>query len=232
MVPVHGVPLLGIWLELLRRHGINEILVNTHTHSTTVRDFLARNSSGLSVRTCEEPELLGSAGTLAANREWLQQEPFFWIFYADVLTNARLDRMRAFHKQHPSAATLGLYHVPDPERCGIAVTDNEGRITDFVEKPSNPKSHLAFSGLLIGTPTLLDAIPTQFPSDLGFDVLPRLISQMFGYAIPEYLIDIGTMENYLLAQENWPGIETIPQASHHLSAPSEGSRGIPRADGD
>jgi mannose-1-phosphate guanylyltransferase len=206
LVPVRGLPLLGIWLDLLRRHGIDEVLVNTHAHASDVRGFLTNHADGLSMKIAEEPDLLGSAGTLFANREWLQSEPFFWVFYADVLTNARLDRMLSFHQNHPSAATLGVYEVPDPERCGIAFTDGEGRITEFVEKPSNPRSRLAFSGLLIGTPALLDALSPVVPSDLGFDVLPRLAGRMFAYPLSDYLMDIGTQQNYNLAQANWPGI--------------------------
>jgi mannose-1-phosphate guanylyltransferase len=206
LVPVRGIPMLGIWLEILRRFGIDQVLINTHAHSVAVRDFLARHASGLSIRIFEEAELLGSAGTLAKNRDWVQSEPFFWVCYADVLTNARLDRMLAYHGEHPSAATLGVYEVPDPKRCGIAVTDKRGCITEFVEKPQTPSSSLAFSGVLIGTSALLDALPASFPSDLGFDVFPRLAGRMFAYTIREYLIDIGTQENYRLAQATWPGI--------------------------
>lgn len=206
LVPVRGLPLLGIWLDLLRRHGIDQVLVNTHAHSSVVREFLIQNAGGLSVKISEEPVLLGSAGTLLANREWVQQEPLFWVFYADVLTNARLDRMLLFHNTHPSAATLGVCEVPDPERCGIAVTDAESRIEEFVEKPSKPRSRLAFSGLLIGTPALLDLLTPSIPSDLGFDVLPRLAGRMFAYPVSDYLMDIGTLQNYELAQANWPGL--------------------------
>jgi len=78
-------------------------------------------------------------------------------------------------------------------------------VSEFVEKPSQPRSDLAFSGLLIGTPELLTAIPPKHPVDLGFDVLPRLVGRMSAYPISEYLIDIGTMENYQRAQATWPG---------------------------
>ena len=111
-----------------------------------------------------------------------------------------------FMKCHPSAATLGVYRVPDPGRCGIAVVDPSGRIERFVEKPTEPPGNLAFSGILIGTQTLLEVIPQKRPADIGFDVLPRLAGQMFAYPIPEFLLDIGTMENYRQAQLNWPGV--------------------------
>jgi NDP-sugar pyrophosphorylase family protein len=63
-----------------------------------------------------------------------------------------------------------------------------------------------FSGVMIGTPELLNQIPSRFPADLGFDVLPRLTGQMLAYPISDYLLDIGTLENYQAAQTSWPGL--------------------------
>jgi NDP-sugar pyrophosphorylase family protein len=114
--------------------------------------------------------------------------------------------MLRFHERHPSAATLGVYRVPDPSRCGIAVVDQSSRIERFVEKPLEPPGNLAFSGILIGTQALLGAIPRKCPADIGFDVLPRLAGQMYAYTIPEFLLDVGTIENYQQAQLNWPGV--------------------------
>ena len=105
------------------------------------------------------------------------------------------------------AATLGVCRVPDPTRCGIVEVSKDGTIQKFVEKPVHPNSDLAFAGLLVGTPALLDAIPRKPPVDIGFDVLPRLAGDMVAYSISDYLIDIGTMENYQKAQATWPGSE-------------------------
>ena len=102
---------------------------------------------------------------------------------------------------------MGGYEVPDPERCGIMQVDREGRVERFVEKPKSPIGRLAFAGLLVADAALLDAIPGSLPADLGFDVLPRLAGRMFAYPISDYLLDIGTMANYKLAQESWAGID-------------------------
>jgi mannose-1-phosphate guanylyltransferase len=206
LVPIQGQPLLAIWFELLKKYGITEVLVNTHAHRSAVARFLRGRFPNRHVILAEEPELLGSAGTLAANREWVGAEPSFWVLYADVLTNAHLENMLRFHESHPSAGTLGVYRVPDPRRCGIAVVDQAGRIERFLEKPAEPPGNLAFAGLLIGTPALLEAIPPQRPADLGFDVFPRLAGQMFAYPIREFLLDVGTPENYQHAQSSWPGL--------------------------
>jgi len=158
------------------------------------------------VRLAEEETLLGSAGTLLANQEWVSSEPCFWVFYADVLTNANLNRMMEFHLQRGLVATLGLYQVSDPSRCGVVSFDQQMVIREFVEKPAQPRSRWAFSGVMIGTPELIRQIPSRYPVDLGFDVLPRLVGRMRAFPISDYLIDIGTLENYQRAQDTWPGL--------------------------
>ncbi len=171
----------------------------------------------MNVTVSEERELLGSAGTLRAHRDWIckgkdktgksnkEGDPF-WIFYADVLNAIDLNAMMAFHRQQASSAlaTLGLYRVPDPKRCGIVELDTNQLIVGFEEKPQQPKSDLAFSGIMLGTPGMLDLIPPEIPTpDIGFHLLPRLVRRMYGYPVREYLIDIGTMQNYEQAQRDW-----------------------------
>lgn len=205
LLPVHGVPILQIWLNICSRFGIDEVLINIHSHAEVVLRFLGHCETPVKVHVVEEKELLGSAGTLLANREWLGTEPLFWVFYADVLHQVDLRSMLKFHQTRNSTATLAVSRVPDPTRCGVVSLAEDGTITEFVEKPLHPISDLAFAGLLIGTPSLLDIIPPKHPVDIGFDVLPHLVGRMMGYPISDYLIDIGTMENYDKAQATWPG---------------------------
>jgi mannose-1-phosphate guanylyltransferase len=220
LVPIRNVPVLGIWLELCRRFGIDEILINLHSHAEMVQEYVRNNSSEVKVHLSHEAVLLGSAGTLRANRDWVVGEPCFWVLYADVLTTANLERMLEFHQLRRPIATLGLCRVPDPQRCGVVQFDEAGVIREFVEKPAHPASHWVFSGLMIGTPELLDAIPSSQPADLGLDVLPHLAGQMFAYPVHDYLLDVGTMENYRSAQTSWPGLledgEKPYAASNHL----------------
>ena len=209
LVPIRGVPLLAIWLQRCAGLGIDEVLINLHTHAASVRDFLRQNSDGLRIRVVEESRLLGSAGTLRDNRDWIGSDDLFWVFYADVLNRADLDGMLRLHRQRRPAATLGVYEVPDPRRCGIVRTNEDGVIEQFIEKPTNPAGNLAFSGLMIGTPEMLAVIPDDTPADIGFHVLPRLAGRMLAFPIRDYLIDIGTMENYQWAQRTWPGLPEV-----------------------
>jgi mannose-1-phosphate guanylyltransferase len=79
-------------------------------------------------------------------------------------------------------------------------------VSDFIEKPSTPVGNLAFSGLMLATPSLLKAIPPTSPADLGFHVLPKIVGQMAAYRLRDFVMDIGTLETYRAAQMTWPGL--------------------------
>jgi mannose-1-phosphate guanylyltransferase len=212
LLPVRGVPMLRIWLERCQHYGVEEILINLHSNAETVREFLIGESfPRVRVHVSDEPMLLGSAGTIHTNRDWVAGERSFWVFYADVLTNVDLSDMVEYHERLGAMATLGVYRAPDPSSCGIVQVDTRGWITRFVEKPKTPVGDLAFSGVLLARDEFLRVLPDRRPADIGFDVLPQLASRMAAYEIKEYLIDIGTMENYRSAQVNWPGLQLHDQ---------------------
>jgi len=206
LLPIRGVPILQIWLTLCREFGIEEVLINVHSHGDSVRRFVDEYKDGLEIRLFEEKVLLGSAGTLLANQNWVRKETSFWVFYADVLTTTNLTQLQDFHNRHGQIATIGVYEVPDPSRCGIVQVDHHGMVRDFVEKPIVPFGNLAFSGLMLATPAVLDLIPDTTPADLGFHVLPKIVGRMTAYRIRDFLIDVGTLETYQAAQESWPGL--------------------------
>jgi mannose-1-phosphate guanylyltransferase len=216
LLPVRGMPMLQIWLDRCHRFGIEEVVINLHSHAGAVRSFLHRNKrSDIRVQISDEPVLLGSAGTIRANKHWVAAEEAFWVFYADVLTDANLGNMVQLHEELGPAATIGVYRVPDPTRCGIVQLDATSWVTEFIEKPRTPVGNLAFSGIILGGAEFLDALPARSPSDIGFDVLPNLVGRLAAYEISDYLIDIGTMENYRSAQKNWRGYEVGSPKERH-----------------
>jgi mannose-1-phosphate guanylyltransferase len=215
LIPIHGTPLLQIWIDLLAHHGVDEVLINTHHHADQVEQFLnrARAETTLGIRTVYEPQLLGSAGTIRQNSQFVTGEPDFIVAYADNLTNLNLTKMVDFHQQFRSMGgilTMGLIHAPDPRACGIVTLDEGGRIIRFVEKPQAPESNLANGGIYICSREILDPLRSADNRghqvlDLGHHILPRLCGKMFGFPIaPGYLKDIGTPEAYRQALEQWP----------------------------
>ncbi|MCC6476096.1 nucleotidyltransferase family protein [bacterium] len=197
MLPVAGRPLLDYWMESLTRVGVKQTYVNTHYLAERVRPYLQSKPHGVEILEGFEPELLGSAGTLARAREFLSSDDCFLIIYADNYGEIDLARLIAFHEMKKSPPLVLLaYHTPEPNRCGILELDHDGRVVGFEEKPQTPKSDIANSGIHVATRDLFDLVPQHVPADIGFHVLPKLIGKMFAYVTDEFIQDIGTPESY------------------------------------
>ena len=198
LLPIQGKPLLGIWFDKLVAAGVKDVLINTHWLADQVTDYVKKCAPPeLNVTVFYEQQLLGSAGTLAANREFLGSDPFF-IIYGDNLSDVDLTDLYASHLKHRPVLTLSTFEAEFPERCGVAEIDDQQIIQGFVEKPEEPLSNRAAAGIYVAETEIFDYFPAQNNTsvlDLGFDVIPALIGKMRNYSI-EKLIDIGTFENY------------------------------------
>jgi mannose-1-phosphate guanylyltransferase len=202
LLPIAGRPLIDYWLDLFRRYGIDEVLINLHHLPEKVRDYLATVRFPGKIHTFYEPELLGSAGTLSVNRQFVVSEPWFFVFYGDNLTNIKIDRWLQFHQAKGGDATLMLYRTDAPHRKGIVELDADGKVLSFEEKPAHPKSNLASAGLYLASPAIFDVFPENKSSlDMAFDILPKLIGRMWGMISDDIILDIGTPEDYRLAQQ-------------------------------
>lgn len=203
LLPVNGKPLLSIWFELFDRHGIDEVLVNTHYLPEKVEEYFMTHRVNQKVILTYEPRLLGSAGTVRENSGFIADEKEFFICYADNLTDADLTDMLRFHRNQSSICTIALFSPPNPRECGIVSMNPSGKIIDFEEKPQQPKSKWANAGILVASRRLLDFIPQYTPCDFGYDVFPSLALNCYGYLLKDFLMDIGTPENYYQAQKSW-----------------------------
>lgn len=203
LVPIKRRPLLDYWLSLCERYGIKEVLINLHHLPHLIEQFLENNSYNLKIQTFYEEKLLGSAGTIKANYNFIKNTESFFIFYGDNFTDIDIKKFWDFHHAHQGIVTMALFKTNVPEECGIVEMGTSNLITSFEEKPQNPYSNLANAGLFVASPQILDYIPDQKVADLGFDVLPKLVGKMYGYVMEEYLIDIGTWENYRRVQEEF-----------------------------
>lgn len=204
MVPIDGRPLLDIWLDALDRAGVDEVLVNLHHLPHVVRRHLDARGGPPTVRTFFEPELLGSAGTLAANRAWVGADEMFLACNADDLTDFDLRSLVRTHREHGALATLTVFHSERPSAGGVVEVDAAGMVTGFAEKPVNPVSDLVSAGMYAFHPGVLDEIGGSPPRDIGYDLLPRLVGRARTVPVEGYFRDIGTVEAYQRAQREWP----------------------------
>jgi mannose-1-phosphate guanylyltransferase len=204
MLDIRGRPLLDIWLDSFDRAGVDEVLVNLHHLPDVVRRHLADHQGPPAVRTIYEPELLGSAGTLAANRRWVDGDEFFLACNADNLTDFDLRSLVDAQLRHRPIATLTVFHSPNPSAGGVVELDAAGRVTGFAEKPSQPVSDLVNAGMYAFRSSLLDEITGAPPKDIGYDLLPRLVGRARAVPVEGYFRDIGTPDAYRRACEEWP----------------------------
>jgi mannose-1-phosphate guanylyltransferase len=203
MLPIGGRPLLDIWLDEFSRAGVDEVLVNLHYLPDVVRRHLATRTGAPAVRAFFEPELLGSAGTLAANRDWVAGEDMFLACNADNLTDFDLRSLIQAHREHGAIATLAVFHSDRPSAGGVVELDDTGLVAGFTEKPSQPVSDLVNAGMYAFHPSLLDEIGPP-PCDIGYHLLPGLVGRARAVPVEGYFRDVGTVDAYQRANQEWP----------------------------
>jgi mannose-1-phosphate guanylyltransferase len=204
LVTIDGAPLVDIWLRQLAAAGVDEVLVNVHHLAEQVEAHLAARPQPVTVRTVYEPTLLGSAGTLLANRGFVDGEELFLAVNGDNLTDVDLRGLVEAHRAAAVMATLALYRAPDPRACGV-VELRDGVMVSFEEKPAHPRGDLANAGLYVFSPDVIDLVQPPLPRDIGYDVLPQLVGRAGGVSVGDaYFADIGTPEALERARREWP----------------------------
>lgn len=215
LMPILGRPLLDYWFDAFAAADIHRVRVNTHHLPGPVRAYLADKSADGIFEASEsyEPELLGSAGTITANRDLADGAADVLLVYADNLSSVDLGEMIRFHRGHDSPMTMLLFRAENPSACGIAELDAESRVVSFEEKPADPKSDLANAGVYVVSADAFREIADLNAFDIGFDVLPKFVGRMRGYAFDGYHRDIGTLDALAAAEREAPGVFAEPGSS-------------------
>lgn len=206
MVPMVNKPLMEIIVEVLHEHGFNNIIANLHYHADIIEDYFGNGSQfGVNMSYSMEPELLGTAGG-TKNCEWFLDDTFV-IVSGDALTDIDLTKLLAAHKKNGALATIALKQVEEVEHFGVVVTDEEGKISRFQEKPRPEEalSNLANTGIYIFEPEIFKTIPSKQFYDFGKQVFPHLVkigAPFYGVKIDDYWCDIGNLETYRQAHSD------------------------------
>lgn len=224
LMPVNGRPLLEYWLHGLAAAGVSEILVNTHHLPEQVRRWLSTSPFAGRVRVVHEPLLLGTGGTLLANRDFYADEPIMLV-HADNLCDAPLGSFIAAHEHRaPGAAmTMMSFATDSPQTCGVLELDGDGVVHAFHEKVANPPGNLANAAVYIVEPEVVDYAANLGKDELDFsiEIIPHFLGRIQAWHNPGYHRDIGNVASLLAAQVEFPGVNAEP-APPYGEDPSDG----------
>jgi len=233
LVPVCGKPIMEHIVELLKVHGITEIVSTLHYLADEIQSYFDDGDEfGVDMTYSIEDTPLGTAGSVKKAEASLLDDTFL-IISGDALTDCDLTAAIEFHKSKGSLATLVLYRVPNPLEFGVVITAEDGKVVRFLEKPSWSEvfSDTVNTGIYILEPEIFDLMEQGKNYDWSQDIFPQLLRDgkpIFGYVMEGYWCDVGTLSQYREAQEHVlsgktslnpvgeqirPGIWAMPDAS-------------------
>jgi mannose-1-phosphate guanylyltransferase len=199
VVPLVDRPFIAFMLDWLRGHGVDDVILSCGFLAAGVRDVLGDGSAfGVALRYVEEPEPLGTGGALKHAEALLDER--FLMLNGDILTDLDLSAQVAAHEATGAVATLALTAVEDPAAYGLVRLEPDGRVREFVEKPSPNQvdTNTISAGAYVLERSVLELLEPGRPASIERDVFPRLVGAgLFGHVAAGYWLDIGTPERYL-----------------------------------
>jgi mannose-1-phosphate guanylyltransferase / phosphomannomutase len=190
-------------LNLLKRHGITEVVVTVQYLASNIEDYFGNGSQlGMRISYSREDVPLGTAGSVK-NAEELLTEPFM-VISGDALTDYNLSEIIDYHNSKKSLATLTLAHVPNPLEYGVIITNEDGHITQFLEKPSWGEvfSDTINTGIYVLDPQIFDYFEKNKPFDFSQELFPYMLKKgdpIYGYIASGYWCDVGNLSEYMRA---------------------------------
>jgi mannose-1-phosphate guanylyltransferase len=204
VVPVANRPVMEHILRLLARQGFRRVIANLHWFPETITSRLGDgNAVGVELEYLHEPVLTGTAGGVRAVRDYLTAEAgAFLVMAGDALCDIDLNALVRRHREKGGIATLATKRVPNVSEYGVIVTDSEGRVSGFQEKPDPAEalSDLANCMIYVFEPEIFDYFPDSDPVDFALDVFPRLLEHDVPFHVHvagSYWNDVGSLPEYL-----------------------------------
>lgn len=215
IVPVVNKPFLEYQVELLKRHGISDIIFCTNYMADMIEAHFGDGSAhGVKMSYVIEETPLGTAGAVK-NAESIFKGDTLLVFNGDVLTDFDLSAIIDFHKKQKAAVTLTLMGVPSPSPYGVIITDEQKRVLEFREPSEEVKKMLARNpnveqtgvdyinaGTYVIDSRIFEDVPADIPYSFERQLFPGLLAAgapVYGYAAEGYWLDIGRPQQYIEA---------------------------------
>jgi len=206
MVPVANKPCMEHIIELLKRHGIEDVVVTLAFLPKAIRDYFGDGSAlGVNINYSVEQAPLGTAGSVKNAEENLSER--FIVISGDAMTDFDLTAIIAEHERRQAMVTIVLKHVENPLEFGVVVINDEGRIERFLEKPTWGQvfSDTVNTGIYVLEPEVFNYIPAGQPYDFSQELFPKLFElgkPLYGTVADGYWQDIGSLGQYLAANRD------------------------------
>jgi mannose-1-phosphate guanylyltransferase len=199
VMPLAGRPFLSFMLDWLSSHGVDEVILSCGFMSDDVKHVLGDIYDGMRLRYVVEEEPLGTAGPVRLALDEGVLADRLLVLNGDVLTDIDLTAEVEQHERSGARASLALYPVEDTASYGVVLTDDEGRVTDFIEKAEGEApSNRINAGAYVIERDVAEAIPPGRSVSFEREIFPGLVGNgLHGYKAEGYWIDIGTPERYL-----------------------------------
>lgn len=200
MVPVVNKPIMEHIIELIKKYEIKDVAVTLQYMPDVIKDYFGDGKDfGVDIKYYVEEQPLGTAGSIKNAEDFLNDT--FVVISGDALTDVEIDKAVSFHKDKKAIATLVLARVDVPLEYGVVVTNSEGRIKRFLEKPSWGEvfSDTVNTGIYILEPEVLKMFKKDEVFDFSKDLFPIILSQnlpIYGYITDKYWCDIGDVKAY------------------------------------
>ncbi len=208
-------------IELLKLHGITDIVITVQYLANAIQDYYSDGSSfGVNITYSVEGTPLGTAGSVK-NAEHLLQEPFL-VISGDALTDINLSAIIQEHLRTNAIATLTLTRVPTPLDYGVIILDETGHVQQFLEKPNWGEvfSDTVNTGIYVLNPEVFDHIEPGQNVDWSRDIFPRMLrmgQKIMGYIAEGYWTDVGNIEEYMRACNDYlAGKVNLPRVGEHI----------------
>ena len=206
MIPLYNRPIMLHIIELLKKHGIDELVLLLYHQPMVIKNFFGDGSEfGVRITYVTPLEDFGTAGAVKMAAKHLGER--FMIISGDLLTDFDLSQAIAFHEERQAKATLTLTSVKDPLQFGVVITNKEGKITKFLEKPGWGEvfSDTINTGIYVLEPEVLDMLPEGENRDWSKDIFPQMLANddaLYGCRLDGYWADIGNTDSYLESCED------------------------------
>jgi mannose-1-phosphate guanylyltransferase len=222
LVPIRGRPLLDYWFDLLFPAGIERILINTFYLADQVRAHLDASPWRSRIDLVHEDTLLGTGGTILANRAWFGAGPFL-VAHADNLTDFDAAWMARAHAARPAhcVMTMLAFRTDNPGSCGILECDGRGVVQAFHEKVQNPPGNLANGAVYVFDPDVVERMASlRSPVvDLSTEIIPGYLGRILAVEHHGYHRDIGSLESLARAETEYPGQANPAPTTRGCAAP-------------